>query len=232
MGCHKTKRKPLNCIKGQLKWATQMQCSILLFVMRMEMVFHKTNRNPLNCIKGQLTWATLMHWLNWISKELRTCCDKQNTESKLSFIWPSLGMWKHHHYQVLCQINLWTLSIPVTHKTNHVALFHLFFLLFYVHHNLRASASCPAACFPLTFFGREGAYCAITYGLWLLKECSWEGWRGKDLKEGRCGDKVMHGNSKQPLNNRLHSRCSTHLSFEKNISRVGSGPATCTIFLF
>ena len=46
---------------------------------------------------------------------------------------------------------------------------------FDVHYNLRASASCLAACFPLTLFGRVGAYCAITFGLWLLKECSWEG---------------------------------------------------------
>ena len=63
--------------------------------------------------------------------------------------------------------------------------------------NLRASASCLAACFPLTLFGRVGVYCAIASGLWLLKECNWEGWRGEELIVGRRGDKVVHGNSKQ-----------------------------------
>ena len=61
-GVLKTTIKPLNCMKDLLTWATLMQCSILVFVMRMEKVFRKTNRKPLHCIKGHLTWATLMLW--------------------------------------------------------------------------------------------------------------------------------------------------------------------------
>ena len=36
------------------------------------------------------------------------------------------------------------------------------------------SASCPAVCFPLSFFfGEWGVCCVIAFGLLLLKECSW-----------------------------------------------------------